>query len=552
MSNISVREALELPELHSLEVIAGKSGLDREIRDVTVLEVPDPFYWLKGGELLLTTFYGIRENESAQAELLTKVAPIAAGICFNPGAGTALAPRIINVAEELSLPLLRMPGDMPYAEVIRTVLQAILNRRAYLLSRSTEINSMLINTILNGADSKEVVSTLARLVKNPVVLLDASLNLVKEEPYYEGGRDLLKKGLPQLLAFDIFHNPMPSSEYPAYAVLKVKNQKLRVAVKAIMIKSSIYGYLAVWEVLEQFDEIDIYAIAHASTAIALDFIRDINLVEQRQKMINNLCDDLLSGRYASEESIIKQGEMYGLNLPRLNVVIVVQTGVSGKDMPEQYQIPDIITETDEVVLAVRKIVESQFADSLVARRGSEIIVALGTGEDDNRKKRTSDLAGEISRVCNRVIGNDKYLLSVGGFTEHFRDLARSYSQAGAASRVARYLSDHRTKVFFDELGIYRLLYVMLHTPEIKQYVDMVLPGADSCDQSILETLEAFIECQKSFSTASKNLYVHPNTVKYRINKAKEKWGEEIVMDNNCLDTLIAIKLNRIFNRKQNI
>lgn len=547
MSNITVREALELPELQSLEVVAGESGLDREICDVTVMEVPDPVHWLKGGELLLTTFYGLREDEAAQVDLLVKVAPTVAGICFNPGTGTNLSPEIIAYADQLSLPLLRMPGDMPYARVIRAILQDILNRKAYLLSRSTDINSMLINTILNGAESREVVSTLAQLVKNPVALLDVSLNVVAEDPYYDGGNEYFKNGIPKLLELDIFHSPKPSEDYPSFAVLTVNEQQIRVGVKMVMIKSSVYGYLTVWEILSQFDEVDKYAIVHASTAIALDFIRKINLDEQRQKLINNLCDDLLTGQYISNESILKQAEMYGLDLTRLNLVIVIKADLVGFGAHGHYADMGMPCEGDETVLAVRKLVESKMADSLVACKEGEIIVVIGIGAEKKSKNVAVDLITDIDRLCKRSFGKDEYLISVGGVADHFSKLSQSYSQSKAALKMVRYISDNKKAIFFDELGIYRLLCEMPHTPEVKNYIEMVLPSNDDLDKSILETLEVFIECQNSYSAAGKMLYVHPNTVKYRINKAKEKWGEHIVLDNNCLDTLIALKLKRIFD-----
>ncbi len=548
MSNISVREALELPELQSLEVVAGENGLDREISDVTVLEVPDPVHWLKGGELLLTTFYGIRENEAAQVGLMEKVAPTIAGICFNPGTGTNLTPEIISTADRLALPLLRMPGDMPYAKVIRAILQDILNRRAYLLSRSTDINSMLINNILNGAEAKEVVSTLARLVKNPVALLDASLNLVAEDPYYEGGLEYFRKGMPALLTFDVFYNAQTPGEHPNYALVTIDDRPVRIAVKTVMIKSSVYGYLTVWEILNQFDEVDKYAIAHASTAVALDFIQNINLAEQRQKMMNELCRDLLSGEYVSEESLLKQGEMYGLNLAGLNVVIVVKPITAGGAGADHYRRPGSCLQIDEAVIAIRKQIESKSTDCLVSCNEGEVIIAVAAGEDGERKKKVLGMVREVDPLCKRYFGKEKYMISVGGFISNFNILSQSYSQARSALKIVGHLSGGKKTVFFDELGIYRLLSEMPHTPEVRNYMEMVLPGIDHVDKNILETLEAFIECQKSFSAAGKMLFVHPNTVKYRINKAREMWGDDVVLDNNCLDTLVALKLNKIFSR----
>lgn len=542
MPFISVREALELPELQSLEVLAGERGLDREIKEVSVLEVPDPVSWLKGGELILTAFYGLRGDNRAQVHLMKRLAPTAAAVCYNPGPGIPFAQGILEVADELALPLLRMPGDMPYAKVITAVLQAILNRQAYLLGRSNEISSMMIRAILNGAEAKEIVTTLARLVKNPVALLDTSLNLVAEDPYYDGGREFLEEGFPLLLDLDIFRKGKQPGEFPVYAALTIRNQELRVGIQAVMIKSSVYGYLTVWEILKRFDEVDSYAIAHASTAVALDFIRSMSLAEQRQKMISSICEDLLSGNFATDDTIIKQGEVLDLDISRLNVVLVVQVETLDGSILKRLPV-----ESDDLVSEVRKLAVSLCPDCLVSGRNGEIVIALGAGQVPDRKKAVLSLAGEVRGVCQNLLGKVKVLVGIGGFARSLEHLTQSYSQARAAINIAKCLSNKRTEISFDDLGIYRLLWGIPRTPDVHQYVEMVLPGAEKCAESLLATLEMYIECQKSLAGASKRLYVHPNTVKYRIKKAKELWGEDILLNQNCTDTLIALKLKRFLN-----
>jgi DNA-binding PucR family transcriptional regulator len=78
---------------------------------------------------------------------------------------------------------------------------------------------------------------------------------------------------------------------------------------------------------------------------------------------------------------------------------------------------------------------------------------------------------------------------------------------------------------------------------------MVLPNISQCEQNVLDTLEVFIECHKSLLAAAKHLYIHPNTVKYRIQKAKDIWGDSIIEEGKSTDTLIALKLSKILDHR---
>lgn len=546
MPFVTVREALELPGLQSLEVIAGEKGLDREIRDVTVLEVPDPFQWLKGGELVLTAFYGVRKDYTAQVKIIEEFAPTIAGICFNPGPGVLFSPKIIKIADELSLPILRMPGDMPYAKVITEVLQAILNRRAYLLSRSTEINSMMIKAILDGADLAEIISTLAQLVRNPVAFLDTSLNLIADAPYYEEGRDFLQAGLEKLSDFNIFYKENQKCEFPLFTTTSISNKDIRIGLQAVMIKSIIYGYIAVWEIFKKFDEVDIHAITHASSAIALHYVRSINLAEQRQKIINDISEDLLSGNYISEDSITKQGEVLGLDISLLNQVLVVQTADFRNKKLNHFTKKKTTIDFDEINAEIRILVENRFSDCLVSGRRGEIVVIINTLVDSKHKEIVKTLAQDIECKYKKLIGKTEVMVGIGAIGKSLDSLQQSYSQAKASIEIIKRLSDGRTIIAYEDLGIYRLLHEIPDTPEVKRFIEMILPGVENCDPNVLRTLEVFIETQKSPLKAGKNLYLHPNTVKYRVQKAKELWGYEILSDERCIDTLIAIKLKRIF------
>ncbi|MEW6081973.1 MAG: PucR family transcriptional regulator ligand-binding domain-containing protein [Bacillota bacterium] len=545
MHHITVRQALELPELQHLEVLAGESGLDRVLRNVTVIEVPDPVYWVKEGDLLLTTFYGLRGDSSGQVSLARRVAEMmAAGICFHPGTETRLAPELRSAADEMGLPLLRMPKDMPYATVISAVLQAILNRQAYLLGRSTEINSMLTKAILNGAETAEIVSALARLVKSPVALLDSSLNLVAGDPYSEVGREFLAQGVPKLLDLDIFRPGGMPGESLLFVELPVKGRLVRVGVQAVMIRSSVYGYVTVWEVLKHFDDVDGYAIAHASTALALDFIRRLTIDEQRQRLANELCDRILAGDPGQDESLEKRGEVLGLNVRAFNVVIAVEVSTSDQARHED-PATGWMGDAPGLLAEIRRVAGEHYPGCLVAGEDKRVTLVVAAGSGPDRKAEVLGFARRVKEACQRHMGKACIRVGVGGFARCPGELHNSHREAKASLEMALSLGEGAGVASFEDLGVYRLLWNIPRTIQLTRYLEAVLPLAGQGDEVLLETLEAYLECNKSVLKASKRLYVHPNTVKYRIQKARDTWGLHITEDKACADTLLAIKIRRL-------
>ena len=63
---MTIYDLLQLPSLKDkLRIAAGFSGLGRKISSVTVIDTPDGFNWLKGGEVIITTAYAMNNSEDA-------------------------------------------------------------------------------------------------------------------------------------------------------------------------------------------------------------------------------------------------------------------------------------------------------------------------------------------------------------------------------------------------------------------------------------------------------------------------------------------------------
>ena len=71
--SITVRQALEIGPLKRAKVLAGQ-GLDRKITFVNIMEVPDVARWMKGGELLLTAGFALKDEADLRRRLIIELA----------------------------------------------------------------------------------------------------------------------------------------------------------------------------------------------------------------------------------------------------------------------------------------------------------------------------------------------------------------------------------------------------------------------------------------------------------------------------------------------
>src|SRR3954467_13932052 len=108
---ITVRAALALDCMRGATIVAGADGADRRIRGVNVMEDADIVRWMRGGELLLTTGYTIRDDASAPGRPLPPLAERAlAGLVLKLGLYVDAVPEdVVALADRLGFPVVGLP-----------------------------------------------------------------------------------------------------------------------------------------------------------------------------------------------------------------------------------------------------------------------------------------------------------------------------------------------------------------------------------------------------------------------------------------------------------
>ncbi|MGW0704377.1 PucR family transcriptional regulator [Streptomyces sp. NPDC002643] len=181
-AGITVRRALELPALRGglPEVLAGTHALERTVRWVHAGEVPNIASLLKGGELLLTTGYGLGTRPADQRAFVRTLAErgIAALVVELGPRFTRLPPALVETARSAGLPLVQLHREVAFVTVTEEVHTEIVNGHYALLQQAEEVHRRCTEALLGGGGVPQVLGILADFSGNPVFLETADGQLL--------------------------------------------------------------------------------------------------------------------------------------------------------------------------------------------------------------------------------------------------------------------------------------------------------------------------------------------------------------------------------------
>ncbi len=132
-------------------------------------------------------------------------------------------------------------------------------------------------------------------------------------------------------------------------------------------------------------------------------------------------------------------------------------------------------------------------------------------------------------------------VSLGTIVGEIKEVSRSYKEARMALDVGRIFFDERDIIAYSSLGIGRLIY-QLPLPLCKMFIREVFDGKspDDLDEETLTTINKFFENSLNVSETSRQLYIHRNTLVYRLDKLQKSTGLDLRVFEDAITFKIAL------------
>ena len=154
------------------------------------------------------------------------------------------------------------------------------------------------------------------------------------------------------------------------------------------------------------------------------------------------------------------------------------------------------------------------------------------------------IAVNIQEAMTRELGV-KTVVGIGTIVGHVRDLARAYKEAGVAIEVGKVFDTEKSIINYENLGIGRLIY-QLPTTLCEMFLQEVFKKnpIDSLDQETLFTINKFFENNLNVSETARKLFVHRNTLVYRLEKIKKLTGLDLREFDDAITFKVALMVKK--------
>ncbi|MEG1164787.1 MAG: helix-turn-helix domain-containing protein, partial [Oscillospiraceae bacterium] len=142
----------------------------------------------------------------------------------------------------------------------------------------------------------------------------------------------------------------------------------------------------------------------------------------------------------------------------------------------------------------------------------------------------------------------KTVIGIGTVAKHLRELADRYKEAQVAIEVGKVFETEKSVIHYENLGIGRIIY-QLPTTLCEMFLSEVFKKnpIEALDQETLYTINKFFENNLNVSETSRKLFVHRNTLVYRLEKIKKLTGLDLREFDHAIVFKVALMVKKYLN-----
>ena len=538
---MTISDFLNLPNFSDLNLLAGEQGLDRELTNVTVVDTPDGTNWLNGGEFVITTAYMLHEEQDLLNFLQILHEKQAAGVGIKENRYITTIPgSALKLADELNLPLISVPEAYPFVDIINPVLTQIISQQSLLLTQASMIHKEFLGLAINNNSVPEILRTLSNITRIPCAFMDTRFR----EIYFSDESSSLMQKLQDADVENISGEFL--EQYDHYTVAN-KNEQ--------------FGFLLFEKDCLQTRGNDSIQTALEYASIVLILHIQVRIANQQmvEKYKASFLEDLLTNNVKTDVEIHNRARLYGWDFTNGGLAAVVDINNIKKYFTDRLDSNTnrMLEEATEIIFrhSIQEM-HQMFPQSKYFRQ-SDLIVFIISMPVDNREALPEQLEQTFKRLQGRLsrVSPFTITLGIGQYYENIRDISKSYSEARVAINLGYSLQWFDRILFYNRLGLYRLLAPVMNSPESEELCMQYIRPLEDYDRKyhgeLLPTLQEILQNGWNLKESAAGLYIHYNSIKYRYSKICKVLNLDLAEHNNRSLVEIAMKLYLLKHKPEN-
>lgn len=509
-----VKELLSLhPFINNASLLAGRGGLESRITDITIMEAPDFYNWVNGGEFVLSTFYSIKDDIEQQVNVIRQLSKnkiAALGIKIGRFL-QQIDPLVIKTANDCNLPLFSIRKETKFRDLIRVVSEKLINTSNDYSQDIIEFNELINRLVVNGEPPEKLCQEITDYIGYPCAIFSLTREKLAGKvmigQHNQATEEIIINNILDEFILNSKHINIHSKEYRKGSLII-----FGCSIRGELIKILIFSNVNKWGNYESI------LARIAANGIGSRFLEEHIQQNVEERMISSFVDDVIFKEF-DHETFYNRAKFFGWELYDRFQAVVVQLVDEAEITEEAFQLL-----ADRWDYQMRK----TFPSVLTVAKKDELITLLSIPTNspfNNHNFHKEKIKDVLSILFYRSPLESKVRIGIGSLFEDPQKLKVSYRQAHSLVRIGKgkeerlwYSSDHLLELLLMQtrnITEYQL---------IKEATVIPLNEYDKKNGTeLIKSVKAVVESD-SLERAAEKLYIHINTLRNRMKKVAEITG----------------------------
>lgn len=535
---LSLREILEAEFFKDFKVLAGHTGLDKQVQGVAILDAPDGFKWTKGKELVISTGYIFHQNPGLfESYVKTDNFKQISGMGIKVDRFLKKIPdHIIAAFNEHHIPLIYIPSEPSWMDLMNQLNVCVMNKNIRQFNIGNINPKSFSDLSYQVRKINKILSQIEKEMNFPAMLYD----LTSEKAYYSSP-EFVK--LAADLKTEDFWDPSfqftqevlcDNLKMIRYRFYDAKYEKPYSWITVpITVGDKTKAYFVVVEATGLIDYFDQFALRIGF--LLLQSLYEQVLVAQSIGDIGfaKFMTEILEGSLLNHEILTKKASDLGLDLKGHYYLLLMQQ-----------------INKDVHLSSHEELLKKAFSNSLgqLSRMASidenKCVFLVQKDEKLTKEKNLALIRGAAKKLQKRLedeILDINLVFGISDISDTIYEIKRNYSRCERAMNIGRLLYPKEDYFTYSELGVFAWIDIKEDEFAIMLRDINELIKRDEHNE-LVKTLKTYLENQMNYSLTAKQLFVHINTVRKRLEEIKDLINMDLEDPMNRLKLEVLLKL----------
>lgn len=533
---VNISDVLRLALPLKTAVVAGKDPARREISWVIVLTSWDNLSLQVQEDDLVILPLALQERISSK-QLLQRLGTLsqlqAAGVLLFK----SVSDQVIDECNRLDLPLLVIPEDTSVREANRAIAALLVDQQSATAERGMQLYRTLSEMSREEQGIPAMTEVIAKLTGKIVVVQDKRMEIKAISIPSNNNLDS-EKIVEVLTQREELPAVLRNRKAAARARQSLWQQILPIEnigrlISPIVSGDRARGYLSLIGLADELDLLDQQAVEHGAAALALEMAKAKAVSEAKKALRGDFLEGLLAGTLPLGE-INRLSSRLDHNTSTPHAVMVFAW-----DDPEAPSIRRLET-------AVHWALSSHGRDALVHIYGGSHICLFQDLRNEDDMESAHELGRRILEQVKNEFSKINLVAGMSGPAKTLTEWPVIYGEALQAMQLSARLQIKNEVVEFSSLGVYRLLGQLEDIPAVRTFTMQVIGPLVNYDKrhnsTLVQTIDAYFNHHGNISQTAESLFIHRNTLLYRLDRIQDLTGHDLNQANMRLGLHLALKL----------